>query len=423
MKNILDNLEDLVKESPEIVLKRKLIDEPYNTILGMVRRGKKPQKVDDLKNELVYSIFDINKDESLRMQSGDHISKPYVNNLVIIQGKTIPTNYLFQNLFSSKLNFPEKNKYSSIDSFLRKAGKNMVENVFGEETSKVFKYSYEKHLQTKIMRAMTNTYFSHPVRVAHAIKSDKLSQEYVLLAFLHDIIEETQKYRKKKIENITKKMKDAPTSEKYSKVIVKINNQIKNPPELNEIMELFYRDQELGKNIIKPLLAISNYKNKKYSNYIKDMFDYSKKCVQKGEGKQFPCDRAIIVKLYDAIDNTQTLVGTSGNAQLKRLRRNVILGDYTYHFLDQNHISKKDKPLIWKGLKNLIYFSAINADKFDRLYSLESKLNVDQKLMEDHYDKSFIYASTLFSEINQGIRSLAEKVLPKEILKNLYNKK
>nr|MBC8443997.1 hypothetical protein [Candidatus Woesearchaeota archaeon] len=56
MKNILDNLEDLVKESPEIVLKRKLIDEPYNTILGMVRRGKKPQKVDDLKNELVYSI-------------------------------------------------------------------------------------------------------------------------------------------------------------------------------------------------------------------------------------------------------------------------------------------------------------------------------------------------------------------------------
>jgi hypothetical protein len=234
-----------------------------------------------------------------------------------------------------------------------------------------------------------------------------------------------QKQRKREREIKSAKMREGLTLKEriaLSEEITKINRELKNPPEYNKIQRKSYQGDDVGKKIIGPLKAVSNDSKIRYEDYIMRMYIISENC-KKASGDRGVCDVAPIVKLQDAIDNTESLEGTSGNAQLKRLGRNIILGNHTYSFLERNNISKKDNFLIWDRLEKLIYLSANKTDEYESDYLLKSKTVKDKILIKDHYDLNFIYVSNLFSEINQGVMSLAEKVLPKEILRNLYKER
>ena len=58
MKSFHSILESKIKDSPEKIFKKLIVDEPYQTLLQMIRWGKR-LKTEDIKNELVYSLLNL----------------------------------------------------------------------------------------------------------------------------------------------------------------------------------------------------------------------------------------------------------------------------------------------------------------------------------------------------------------------------
>ncbi len=425
MKNLLEKFDDLKETRSDEVLEEKLNKHPYDTLLNLVEYGRLLNESDNIKNELVYAILDINPAKFVK-QDGTKLLGDYINKIVKVEGINVRTIDAFNNLFHRNIQkrfSDETLRTIHLQTYLRGMGKELVEKVFGKGTYSFFDFAYKTHLKTKEMRALKNTYFAHPVRIAHQLKSYNLPKEYILVALLHDVIESMQKQRKKDKGTLSDKMKKDKGVTNQEKIklyddMAEINYKLKNPPEYKQIERKSYHGQNVGKRIIEPLKAVSNDSKIDYEDYIIKLYFKSENCKH-GDNEGI-CDIAPIVKLQDAIDNTESLYGIGGKAQLERLGRNVILSNHTYSFLQRNQISKKDNFLMWNRIEKLIYLSATKTEEYESIYLLKSKTVKDKILIKNHYDSNLIYASNRFSEISLGVKSIAEKVLPREILRNLY---
>ena len=230
MESFYKKLEERVKESPERVFQKRIVDDPYKTLLGMVRRGKR-FKTEDIKNELVYYLLNIDADKNIDITLEGEREGPYINNIIKLNGKAVHSKHIFADFFDQNITRTLSDgttKGISPEKYIHGIGKSLVEHVFGNDTYSVFRYAYTKHLQTKEMRAGTNTYFTHPVRVAHKLREQGLERPYILVALLHDVIEAMQKFRYKKIDNILKILRKNPKRYKeYEEPTTIINQQIK----------------------------------------------------------------------------------------------------------------------------------------------------------------------------------------------------
>jgi hypothetical protein len=417
MESFYKALEERVKESPESIFRKKLIDKPYETIVEMVGWGKK-LKAEDIKNELVYSLLNLNYDDNIEEDLGDKVGGPYMSNMVRLNGRTLHSKYIFTEFFDkniTKLLLDGTEKNISPEKYLHGAGKNLVESVFGKDTYTVFRYAYTKHLQTKKMRAGTNTYFTHPVRVANDLRIQGFSRPYILVALLHDVIEEMQDFRYKKIDKIIKILRKNPKRYKeYESPTTIINQQIKDPPEFKEIVNLARKGEDISETVIKPVRAISNNLGKdKYDQYIVNLFKVSIDYLSNpDENIQQLYDLAPMVKIRDAIDNTETLIGTSINQKLNRLRKNAILSEKTYRFLSAHNIGEEENKKIWNNLKELVELSLESSNQFHSRYYKEAKKYKKGEKKEELFDRSYIHIADQFSQIHDRLIKVTKEIFP-----------
>ena len=135
-------------------------------------------------------------------------------------------------------------------------------------------------------------------------------------------------------------------------------------------------------------------------------------------------DLPTIVKLADAIDNTETLIGTSVDSKLKRLRRNIILGEKTYQFLTAKKISEEDNKDVWKNLNTLVDVSIKYSQEFYDLYFHESKKHSKGEKKEEHFDLSYNHIANQFHKVHDKLVILSKDVLPNKYIetRNLQSK-
>ncbi len=64
MTSFYKTLEDKIKDPPERICQELVVSNPYQTLLGMIRWGKR-LKTEDIKNELVYSLLNLKLEEHI----------------------------------------------------------------------------------------------------------------------------------------------------------------------------------------------------------------------------------------------------------------------------------------------------------------------------------------------------------------------
>ena len=417
MTSFYKTLEDKIKDPPERICQELVVSNPYQTLLGMIRWGKR-LKTEDIKNELVYSLLNLKVEDHIAINLEGKMGGPYINNIIKLNGKALHSKHIFAHFFNEDVSKKLINgtiNGALFDRYVRGIGKTLVEKVFGVDTYSVFRYAYSKHLQTKDMRAGANTYFTHPVRVAHKLRKQGLDRSYILVALLHDVVEEMQKLRYKKIDKINKNIRKNPKRYKEYEVATDlINRQIKDPPEFKEISNLARKGEDISDRVTNQVRAVSNNLGPgKYEEYITNMFILSSTYFSKKETDICTLyDIPTIVKLADAIDNTETLKGTSVDQTLKRLRRNSILGERTCRFLNAKKIYEENNNKIWGNLKELVEVSLDFSIEFYDLYLRESKKHSKTEKKEEQFDLSYQHIANQFSQIHDKLVLLAKEVSP-----------
>lgn len=349
----------IIKESPKEVLSRKLINiqELEHTVYRMIKRGKRFNQgkggkpingKTNIMTSLIYSNFGIKKNylNSEEKEKFNNNIIEFNNPLLkwLMKKNQYTCENLFNKLYLDKSNqffneeiknfiFKKYNKEPSFSSLIINGGKTLIEKVLGPGTYKAFVYAHEKHDQAEGKRAITNDYMVHPYRVA--LKAKKLTEKKdsiyrkiaVNVSLLHDVLESSNKLRRKNVNNLLDLINDKEEqSKKYFKNLVKTKKQIKNLPELEQIVKIC--DEPTAK-LVK---ILSNSESKNYAEYIDDLFLQTEEFIKDEEMKDY-FEIAPMVKLIDAIDNTSSLKGVSQNALVKRIYRNEILINKTEEFI------------------------------------------------------------------------------------------
>ncbi|MFC2133904.1 hypothetical protein ACFLTH_04745 [Bacteroidota bacterium] len=386
----INGFREYIKRDPLEVLINNIDINPQETLSEMVRRGKTVQGrkgKQNLRTELVYLVTDT----APREQAGENEDGPYYNNRIILNGNKKSTTttvgrffpkviYLKQGKIVRPLQIEndllegledriqsEEISRVEVQAYIDNSRKEMVEKVFGKGMFEVFNYAHTKHIQTEAKREGTNHYFIHCFRTAREVKAllereefeefgitEEYIQTAVAVALIHDVVEEMTKYRKKKLASLSEKLGgniSEKTKKGITKRIEKLNHQIKNPPEQDEIKRKF---SKIHPNIGQMVFGISKKNGTEYEEYSSSIYEGIRDEIKSGTYESEEWYYLVpIVKIQDAIDNTISLGEAGATAQVKRLKRNIILAKHTYNFLEERQILDKKSP-IRESLEQLI---------------------------------------------------------------------
>jgi hypothetical protein len=415
----------------------------YHTVYSLVKRGKILTNSANLKNEIVYSVFGIEKD------THDETKKLYSVNKVRIKNHIFNSEDIFNYIFTEKNDngrtvlkkdiseqfFKYTGKERSLDQLITVGGKRLVENLFGKGMYGIFNYAHTAHINAGEKRALANDYMVHPLRVAYRIKNtcieDREDEEYsraaIIVALLHDVVESGQKLRKKKLEEVAAKITESEFNdrgERYIDIMRAINKNIENPPELEKdgIIRLFKKNKVFGEKIRLMVGAISNNSKQEYKSYIQDMFNNLTMFIYDDElGMKNFYDIVLKVKLADAIDNTTSLHGVYANKQIERIEHNVILATETIRFLNSNSIDIIKNYRAWDMVEKLISSSSYAVEEIAKSIGSASR-GIDLKSMNRNEGKYIQMKEDVYS-LEEGVRKfniLKEKV---EGLRDIYLRK
>lgn len=307
-------------------IKGKLIDTPKNifnlfleeykdsVIRQLVLSGKLVNE-DSIKNELVYTILNENQRGNL-----------YRNNKIQLNGDKVNTSSLFDIIWKDDY----EKRIKSID-------KELIASFLGEEHYSVFQYSNKKHIKTGRLRVggiegIGPYSFIHSLRITEALKKKNAPRVAIDLGLVHDIPEESNRYRSIKLNNYKRKHSDylrngadAKKVKKIEEDIISLEDKIKSIQEYQEIKELFPNETEYSDMLVKFLDAITQKPGEKYNKYISRLIGtcekfYTSNSLIKNFFYILPLD-----KLEDDIDNTKTFRELRLEKQLERLDKNYIL--------------------------------------------------------------------------------------------------
>lgn len=437
--------------NPHTPTKTSKVNPQYDTLYGMVRRGRlleDDEGVANLKTELIYKIFKLDPEKSM----GDDDDGPYTRGKIPLEGDEFPTKDLFGlfpeevkvrtreqvevimtpakiNRFQKEGSIAKKIQQGEIrevnlEEYVQDAPRKIVEDLLGSETFEYFNLAHKIHRSTGKKRAGTNFYFAHPFRVAFKVKemceyfgkSEEYTRTAVVVALLHDLVEEMQSFREGKREDLSKLITGARESRRYGRRITDLNEKIANPPELgfgpDSIRPVFKDEPELEERTVQLLQGISHHGDEDYDEYIIRMYLDIQKNQQNGSefGLSKFYDILPLVKMRDAIDNTETLTGIGMDRELERLTRNLTLAEETYNFLRERGITRTENDMLIECLEELLVKSSEFAEESWKTYLDASK---DRQKKEDYVLRgdavSFKDISEHFLQTREKLQSLYDE--------------
>ncbi|MGM5485534.1 MAG: hypothetical protein ACQEP1_06725 [Nanobdellota archaeon] len=338
-----------VEEDPEKVFRRKGIEgkgEGLEQLIGdIVRRGKVVDKKSII-TDLLFSVY--GKDEDNNKKELHDYKEDRIN----LNDRILGSEYLAQETFS-------KEQFDSLEDIDRKA----VNNIFNEDIHDIFRYSNKKFSEfVKKDRKGENDAFVHSFRVAKYLRDKGFSGDYLRVALLHDIAEDSSSRRVKDKKNKEREIIDffdgyftpeynpsyeeRKEGESLREEIDQINKHIKNPPEYREIKDKF---SEKYAEYTELLTNTSEGDTKLggYNSYLNNIIDYT-------ENKKD--NIGLAVKFADCIDNTEYIWELDKEKKDMRLEKNKLLLDKTKDYLrknDDKSIKDLASDLIETSIKQL----------------------------------------------------------------------
>ncbi|MBT7903022.1 hypothetical protein HN587_04090 [Candidatus Woesearchaeota archaeon] len=376
-------LQSQLQVDPNQFYSLMLEQQPQFVVRELIKSGLKLTP-DNIKKFLVFSAFGIHRIDFIK---NIQLQSDYKERIIRVNGSSIDTNDAFEYLFKE------------VDLSLTGVSEELLKKCrYG--CSKIFKYAHDKHLETGKKRQGANFYFIHVIRAWELLDSKliNISQNKTELIrntiFLHDVVEEMQSYREKQFSNLlltkmSSKVHSVPNSDVTnlisSKIISKqeqkltteimsdetlktLYEEILNPPEYQEIMELM-NTPLIAKQVVSFVWAVTK-QAESIDASLNRLVDVSKKMfIEHNENYDVP----VLVKLGDSLDNTSTLPESGASAQLNRFKKNL----YFLKALDENLIipHKIQNENIIRLRQDLIECSTESIKRLFDKYAIEKDCN------------------------------------------------